>query len=282
MSRAAAARHGLSGRGVTGDPGEPDVVVLADPAATGAAAAERIAAAASKAVARRGRADVATTGGSTPAAVYRALAAEPLRSAVPWADLHLWFGDDRFVARHHADSNVGPVDAVLFGRDGGPGSPLPHPNVHPWPVDAVLAAGGTAADCAAAYADQMRATLPIDAAGRPVFDVVLVGIGPDGHLLSVFPSSPAFDAMGWTLAVPAPSHVGPHVARVTCTPLVLDAAPVLLAIAHGAAKADVVARILGGPREERSLPAQRARRAGATWLLDAAAAAGLGGRGARG
>jgi 6-phosphogluconolactonase len=280
MSRAAGVGAGLAGRGVPGDPGEPDVLVLADPAATGAAAAERIAAAAREAVPRRGRADVATTGGSTPAAVYRALAAEPLRSVVPWAELHLWFGDDRFVARHHADSNVGPVDAVLFGHDGGPGSPLPRRNVHPWPVDAVLAAGGTAADCAAAYADEIRAALPIDAAGRPVFDVALVGIGPDGHLLSVFPGSPAFEAPGWTLAVPAPSHVGPHVARVTCTPVVLDAARALLAIAHGAAKADVVARILQGRRDERSLPAQRARRAGAAWLLDEAAAAGLRGRGA--
>jgi 6-phosphogluconolactonase len=258
-----------------GDPGGPEVVVLPGPAEVGVAAAERIVEAVVPAIERRGRADVATTGGSTPAAIYRALVSDDLRGLVPWASLHLWFGDDRFVARHHTDSNVGPVDAILFGRDGGPGSPLPHANVHPWPVDATLAAGGTAADCAAAYEAEMRATLAADAAGRPRFDVVLVGIGPDGHLLSVFPGSRAFDAPGWTAAVPAPSHVGPHVDRVTCTPGVLDAAGSLIVVAHGAAKARIVARILAGPRDERALPAQRARRAGATWLLDTAAAAGL-------
>ncbi|MCU0504430.1 MAG: 6-phosphogluconolactonase [Chloroflexi bacterium] len=257
-------------------PGEPEVVVLPGAEAAGRAAAELLAAAARDAVARRGRADVATTGGSTPAAVYRALVSDQLRALVPWDALHLWFGDDRFVARHHTDSNVGPVDAVLFGRDGGPGSPLPHANVHPWPVDATLAAGGSAEDCAAAYAAEMGEAVPTDAEGRPAFDVVLVGIGPDGHVLSIFPGSRAFEAWGWTVAIPPPSHVGPHVARVTCTPAVLDAAGTLIAIAHGAAKADVVARILGGPRDERALPAQRARRAGATFVLDAPAAGGLG------
>jgi 6-phosphogluconolactonase len=260
------------------DPGEPEVLVLRDPAATGLAAAERIATAARDAVARRGRADMATTGGSTPTAIYRALVSDALRPRVPWAALHLWFGDDRFVARHHTDSNVGPVDAVLFGRDGGPGSSLPRANVHPWPVAATLEEGGTAADCAAAYEAEMRASLAVDRAGRPIFDVVLVGIGPDGHLLSVFPGSRAFDAPGWTVEIPAPLHVGPHVVRVTCTPRILDAAETLLAVAHGATKAAVVARILGGPRDERALPAQRARRAGATWLLDEAAAAGLSAR----
>jgi 6-phosphogluconolactonase len=260
------------------DPGEPEVLVLRDPAATGLAAAERITTAARDAVTRRGRADVATTGGSTPSAIYRALVSDALRGCVPWAALHLWFGDDRFVARHHADSNVGPVDAVLLGRDGGVGSPLPHANVHPWPVGATLEAGGTAADCAAAYEAEMRAVLAVDGAGRPVFDLVLVGIGPDGHLLSVFPGSRAFDAPGWTAAIPAPSHVGPHLDRVTCTPEILDGARTLLAVAHGATKAGVVARILDGPRDERALPAQRARRTGATWLLDEAAAAGLSAR----
>jgi 6-phosphogluconolactonase len=256
--------------------GEPEVRVLPDAAEAGRAAAAIVVAAVADAVARRGRADVATTGGSTPVAIYRALVSEPLRGRVPWAALHLWFGDDRFVPRHHTDSNVGPVDAVLFGREGGPGSPLPHAHVHPWPVDATLAAGGSAADCAAAYADAMRTALRTDAAGRPVFDAVLVGVGPDGHVLSVFPGSGALDDRGWTAAIPAPSHVGPHVARVTCTAVVLDAAEALVAVAHGSAKADIVARILRGPRDERALPAQRARRAGATWILDAAAARGLG------
>lgn len=256
-------------------PGEPEVAVLSDAEAVGAEAAGRIVAAVRDAADRRGRADVATTGGSTPAAIYRALVAEPLRGRVPWTALHLWFGDDRYVPRHHADSNLVPVDAILLGRADGPGSPLPPANVHPWPVEATALAGGDAAACAEAYGAEMRGAIPADAAGRPVFDVVLVGIGPDGHLLSVFPGSVAFDAPGWTIAIPAPTHIGPHVERVTCTPGLLDATPVLIAVAFGRSKAGVLARILDGPRDERALPAQRARRAGATWILDTAAAAEL-------
>jgi 6-phosphogluconolactonase len=257
------------------DRGEPEIVVLADPGAVNREVARRIAAAARRAVGARGRADVATTGGSTPAGIYRALAGAPFDDETPWDRLHVWFGDDRFVPRTHRDSNVGPVDAVLHGGDGGRGSPLPAANVHPWPVEATLEAGGDAAVCAVAYAVEMRRAVPADAAGRPVFDAIVVGVGPDGHVLSVFPGSAAFDAAGWTAAVPAPTHIGPHVERVTCTPLVLAATPVLLAVAHGRSKAEAVARILAGPRDVRALPGQLARRAGATWLLDEAAAADL-------
>ncbi len=255
--------------------GEPEVVVLADATAVCQEAARRIVAAARAAVVARGRADVATTGGSTPGGIYRALAATPLRDEMPWERLRLWFGDDRFVPRVHRDSNLVPVDAVLLGGDGGGGTPLRHANVHPWPVDATLAAGGDAHACATAYETEMRRAIAADDADRPVFDAIVVGIGPDGHLLSVFPNSAAFDAPGWTAAVAAPTHIGPHVERVTCTPRVLDATPVLLAVVHGAPKAEVVARILAGPLDERALPGQCARRAGAAWLIDEAAAASL-------
>ena len=258
-----------------GTGGEPEVVVLPDAAAVCAEAARRIVAAARAADEARGRADIATTGGSTPGGIYRALARSPLRDEMPWDRLHLWFGDDRFVPRHHRDSNLIPVDAVLFGGDGGGGTPLPHQNVHPWPVEQTVAAGGDARACATVYEAELRLAIPADDADRPIFDAVVVGIGPDGHLLSVFPGSAAFDAPGWTTAVAAPTHIGPHVERVTCTPRALDATPVLLAVALGAPKAEVVARILAGPRDERTLPGQVARRAGAAWLIDEAAAASL-------
>ncbi len=255
--------------------GEPEVVVVPDAAAAGVEAATRLAALVADAVRRRGRADIATLGGSTPVGIYRAMVAEPLRSAIPWESLHVWFGDDRFVARGHADSNVAHVDAILRGGRHRSGSPLPGTNIHPWPVDLVVRAGGRAGECAAAYAYQLRAALPEDAVGRPVFDAVLVGVGPDGHLLSIFPGSPALDAPGWTAAVPAPTHMAPHVPRVTCTPAALDGAAALLVVAHGAAKAAVLARVLEGPRDVRALPAQLARRAGATWIVDVEAAARL-------
>jgi len=256
------------------DPGEPELVVLPDPAGCTSEAATRLVAAIEAAVARRGRADVATTGGSTPAGVYAALAAPPLRARVPWDLLHAWFGDDRFVPRGHPDSNVTVLDALLVaGR--APDGPLPASNVHPFPVDTTLAAGDDPSACARRYADEVRSALPADGAGRPVFDAVLVGIGPDGHLLSVFPGSALPVGRDLAAAVPAPVHVGPHVVRVTLHPAVLDATPALLAVAFGASKAPVLARILDGPRDLERLPAQRARRAGATWILDREAATDL-------
>ena len=266
------------GRGVPELPGEPEILVEATPAAAAALAAGRLVAAVTAAVAARGRADIATTGGSTCPELYRALLARPLRDSIPWESLHFWFGDDRFVPRADPDSNLSAVDAVLLAGDAAAGldpAPLPLANLHPIPVDATLAAGGGPAAAAAAYEAALRAALPADAAGRPVFDAIIIGIGPDGHVLSVFPGSAGFDSSAWVVPVPAPSHVRPHVARVSLTPGALDATPTLLPVAFGAAKAAIIAAVLAGPRDERRLPAQRARRAGATWVLDAAAAASL-------
>ena len=243
------------------DPGEPEVLIGSTPAGAAALAAERLAAAIAAAIVRRGRADIAVTGGSTAPALYRALLARPLRDGIAWDRLHLWFGDDRFVPRRDPDSNLTAVDTVLLAGDQATGldpAPLPPGNVHPVPVDATLAAGGGPAEAAVAY----------EAA-------IVVGIGPDGHLLSIFPGSAAFDAPGWVVPVPSPTHVEPHRARVSLTPGALDATGALLPIAFGPPKATILAEILDGPRDERRLPAQRARRSGATWVLDAAAAGNL-------
>lgn len=265
------------------DPGEPTIVVRPDAATTAAAVAETITSALVAAAARRGRADFASTGGSVPAAVYRALLAEPLRSRVPWDAVHIWVGDDRFVPRCDPASNMWPIDRVLLGSDprtGSHGAPLHPTQVHPWPTDAALAAAESPATCARRFEHTLRAQLATDVTGRPVFDAVLVGVGRDGHLLSVFPWSAGFDAPGWTTWAPAPAHIEPPIDRVTLTPVMLDAAPCLVVAVCGAGQARIIAELLGGSHaasseSERRLPALRARRAGATWMLDAAAAAGL-------
>jgi len=267
-------------------PAEPVILVRPDPAAAAAAVAEILAHALAAGATRRGRADFASTGGSTPAAVYRALLAEPLRSRVPWDILHVWLGDDRFVRRGHPDCNMGAIDRVLLAGDARRGlapAPLDPARVHPWPTDDAIAAGEGPAVCAERFEAILRSELAVDDAGRPVFDALLVGVGPDGHLLSVFPASDAWDVPGWTTWAPAPAHIGPHLDRVTLTPAALDATPSLVVAAFGAGKAAIVEDLLGPshadpaarPRAERRLPALRARRAGATWVLDAAAAAGL-------
>ena len=251
--------------------GEPEIVVFRDAQAVAVAAAERIALAAVAAVGRRGRADIASTGGSTPAGIYFALTAPPLISRVPWDALHVWLGDDRFVPRSDEHSNMRSIDHGLLGGGGRP-APLPPANAHPWPIKAALhVAGGPLAgpaSCAAAHEVEMRAVLPVDAQGRPAFDLVLIGVGGDAHVMSLFPDSPALDAPGWTAGVAAPVHVAPRVPRVTCTPSVLVGTPSLLVVVTGASKAAMVARVLGAERDVHAMPAQLARRAGATWLLD--------------
>jgi 6-phosphogluconolactonase len=251
---------------------EPRIVTVADPEATGPAAAERIAEALSRGVAARGRADLCTTGGSTPGRIYRALAHEPWRDRVPWTWTHVWWGDERFVPREHELSNVKPLDDALL-RDGA--APLQRGNIHPFPVARTLAAGEDEAWCAAELAGELAGSPVATDRGWPVFDLVLLGVGPDGHILSVFPGSAAFRSDRWALAVPAPHHVEPHVPRVTLNPAVVTVAREVLAVVTGEGKGDIVRRILTGPLDPESLPAQLARHERATWILDEAAAAGL-------
>src|SRR6476659_7681295 len=120
---------------------EPEILVFPDQAAGAIEAAGRVAASLADAVGTRGRADWATTGGSTPVAIYRRLAARPLVNAVPWADVHVWWGDDRYVPRDHPLSNVKPFDDVLLdfsnaeeGTEiaGYERVPLPAENIHPF------------------------------------------------------------------------------------------------------------------------------------------------------
>jgi 6-phosphogluconolactonase len=251
---------------------QPTLIVVPDAAAAGPAAAELIADILSRASAARGRVDVSTTGGSTPAAIYRALAAPPLRDRVPWEQTQVWWGDDRFVPREHELSNVKPLDDVLLQNGA---APLPRTNLHPFPVARTLAAGEDEAWCAAELATELRAAPLATDGGWPVFDLVLLGVGPDGHILSVFPGSTALHSSAWAVAVPAPRHVEPMVPRLTLNPAIVTVAREVLVVALGAAKADVVREILNGPLDVARLPAQVARRDRATWILDEPAAGGL-------
>ncbi|MGZ3631060.1 MAG: 6-phosphogluconolactonase [Candidatus Limnocylindrales bacterium] len=274
---------------------EPHVAVLAGAEALAAAAAERVAATLRDSVARRGLAHLALTGGSTAPSLYRRLASSPLREAVPWRQVHLWWGDERYVPRDHPDSNAGVAEATLLGaaaltgeaHDGSagtdveaglrPGVLVPVEHVHPWPVERAMGDARGPDWAAAEYAAELVRALPLDAGGRPIFDLLLLGVGQDGHILSVFPGSAAFlEGAPLALAVPAPEHVRPHVPRLTLAPGIVGAARAILVMAVGEAKAEVLRAVLTGPREDVArLPARAARLASATWLLDAAAAAAL-------
>jgi 6-phosphogluconolactonase len=263
---------------------EPEISIVGDAEEAGATAAARIAAVLAQSVGERGRADWATTGGSAAVLTYRHLVAAH-RDAVPWAAVQVWWGDDRYVPRDHPLSNVKPFDDILLdigateeGVAGGRSTaaiPLPIENLHPFRAGEAIAGLRGPSWCAEALAAELRAAgLTIDR-GWPVFDLILLGIGPDGHLLSVFPGSPAFDSSELALAVPAPTHVDPKVERVTLNPAVIGVARHVLVVASGAAKAAALADIFGDEHDPRRWPGQLARRGGATWVVDAAAATGL-------
>jgi 6-phosphogluconolactonase len=255
--------------------GEPELVVAADPDAVAVAAADRISAALVAAVDRRGRADFCTTGGSTPVPIYRLLARSPLCDSIPWSQIHVWWGDDRFVPRGSPESNVTSLDTALLGGEGGEaGAPLPPANIHPVPVAQALSGLHDRTWCAARYADRMAQILPIGDGNWPVFDLILVGVGDDGHVLSCFPDSPAFRSLAWVMGVPAPTHLEPHLDRVTINPRMLEASPVLV-VTSGSRKADALGHVFGEIRDNRRWPVQRTRRTGAVWIVDEAAAVGI-------
>jgi 6-phosphogluconolactonase len=257
----------------TPNQGEPELVVAADSDGATLEAAERIAAALVAAVERRGRADFCTTGGSTPIPIYRLLSQSPLCDRIPWQRVHFWWGDDRYVPRGHPESCVASFDDVLLGggEDNPGGAPLPTSNVHPFPTDRAIADYHDNGWCAGQYAEEMARYLPLSVGNWPVFDLILVGVGDDGHVLSVFPDSPALARMEWALGIPAPSHIGPHLPRMTVNPRLLEAAPVLV-VTWGEKKAEALGHVFGDVRDDRRWPVQRTRRPGAAWIVDEAAA----------
>src|SRR5690349_6657579 len=201
----------------------PAVEVVASPADGAALAAERIARALRTAVEARGRADWATSGGTTPVGIYQHLSAKPLVDEIPWGNVHVWWGDDRYVPRDHPASNVKAFDEIMLGASDDEegtagdraGRVIPLDNVHPFPTGEAIGATRGAAWAATVFAAELRAA-PLDRIdGWPVFDLIIVGVGPDGHVLSVFPGSPALGSDELALAIPAPTHIEPHLERVT-------------------------------------------------------------------
>lgn len=262
----------------------PEILVVPDAETAATSAAETIADALRSAVAERGRADWATTGGSTPAGIYQAMLSPRLRDVIPWEVIHTWWGDDRFVPGDHPLSNVRPFDDILLEAGGWESVHsddhrnrvrIPIANIHPFRTGEALGVGQEAATCAAELAAELReAGLP-EVDGWPAFDLILLGLGSDGHILSVFPGSAAFDSTRWALAIPAPTHIEPHVERVTLNPAVVRVARRIVVVAHGAGKAEVIGRIFGPDGDPNALPAKLALRDGSTWILDEAAAAHL-------
>ena len=260
--------------------GSPELLITADVAESDDVGAELVATILSEAVAARGRADWVLTGGASPTGLYRRFMDRPTRAPMPWSQLDVWWGDDRYVPRDHPLSNAKAFDDILLGigaaeegTAGGPaGVPIPIDQIHPWPTGESIGAATGPEGCAAAFAEELRIEGPALVDGYPSFDLMMVGCGPDGHILSVFPGSTALASSALTMAIPAPTHIEPHVARVTLNPAVVGVARRVIVFAMGDGKAESIGHIFGPVYDPARWPAQLALRAGATWIVDKAAA----------
>ncbi|MDA8199141.1 MAG: 6-phosphogluconolactonase [Thermaerobacter sp.] len=202
------------------------------------------------------RVSVALSGGSTPLEMFSRLGAPDMVRQWPWEQLVLFWGDERPVPPDHPDSNYGAARERWLDR-----VPLPARQIHPWPTELAPEAA----------ARQYAATLTAAMGPEPVFDLVWLGVGPEGHTASLFPGSPAL----WTTALTAAPYVAAKdTVRLTLTPRVFNLSRRVVFLARGEDKREIVQRAFSEPDAE--LPVQAIQPAADPWwILDRAAAAGL-------
>lgn len=228
----------------------PSAAALAD------AAAARFVAAAGDAIASHGQFIVALAGGSTPRDTYLRLGQEDLVSKVLWSRVQILWGDERCVPPQNVESNYRMARETLLDR-----VPVPAANVHR------IHGEDDPGTAAAAYEATLRAL--------PRIDLVLLGLGEDGHTASLFPGGTAVhEQTRWVVAARATAA---SMWRITLTPAVINAAAEVLFLVSGGAKANILRRVLEGPRRPQELPAQAIApsKGRLRWYVDAAAAADL-------
>jgi 6-phosphogluconolactonase len=230
--------------------------VLPDADAVAAATADRLVAAGRNAIRRRGRFILALSGGSTPLAVCPLLVVPPRVRMLDWSKVEFFFGDERAVPPDDPESNYNTARLAML--DYLPGVRMEQ--VHRMPCDLDDLAAG-----ARLYERELRRVIGGDP--YPIFDLMWLGMGPDGHTASLFPGSAGLQERDrWVVSHYAP---GPHAWRMTLTFPVLNAAREVMFVVTGAEKAGAFTRIRAGSRE---LPAGRVNARRTLWLVDAAAA----------
>ena len=217
---------------------------------------------AQEAVAKHGRFTIALSGGGTPAGIYQLWSERPYRDQMPWQHTHLFWGDERLVPPDDPGSNYKQVADLLL-----PLVPIPPENVHRAKGEWGMATAVTD------YTTQLQ---PFAQDGQPpVLDVVLLGMGNDGHTASLFPGSPV-QQPDWVIGVTA-QYNGRPAQRISLTPTVINQARHVIFLVTGRNKAATLQKVLYGPHQPDLLPAQRIQPAHGTliWLLDTAVAQNL-------
>jgi 6-phosphogluconolactonase len=235
-------------------PRETRIETVADPADLAQRAAEWIA---GVAAANPGRIAVALSGGSTPRPLYRLLTEPPWRARLPWDRIHWFWGDERFVPPDHPDSNYRMAREAMLAL-----APVPAANIHPVPTE------GDPAAAARTYQETLQSFYggeTLDPA-RPLFDIQLLGLGPDGHTASLFPGTAVLDEnRRWVAEVVGAK---PEI-RITLTYPVLESSRHTAFLVAGADKRAALTGALAGDRD---LPAARLAPAGElVWFVDKAA-----------
>jgi len=226
------------------------------------AVARRFAEMARACVSERGSFSVALAGGTTPKRVYELLADEELRGEIPWEGVHVFFGDERCVPPDHADSNYRMAHEALLSR-----VPVPEKNIHRMRGEGDSAAG------ARLYEDELRAFF--SDAEWPRFDLVMLGMGDDGHTASLFPGTTALEEQrAWVVANWVEKF---ETWRVTLTAPAINHARHVFFVVTGAGKAARLAEILKGERDPSRLPSQLIEPEDGMleWFIDRDAAADL-------
>ncbi|MEJ7901995.1 MAG: 6-phosphogluconolactonase [Thermomicrobiales bacterium] len=240
-----------------------NVVVVADSDALANMAANLFLTSTEEATAAGHRALIALSGGSAPKKMGELLGVAPLIERVPWNNLDIFWGDERWVPLADPDSNAGEamrgyLDAAPIGKD----------HIHPFATE-----GLAAEDSAAAMEEVMRGLQ--SGTNVPVFDLVLLGMGDDGHTASLFPATAAIHETDRLVISHEVKKL--NATRLTFTPPLINTALKVAFLVGGEGKADMLARVLEGPIDIDAMPSQAIRpdNTHLTWIVDEAAAAKL-------
>jgi 6-phosphogluconolactonase len=241
---------------------EREIRILADGAAIAKRAAKEFIQAAAAAVREKGAFNVVLAGGSTPKALYSLLATDAsLRSQAPWDKIHLFFGDERHVGPGHPDSNFRMATEAMISRV-------------PLTKEQVVRIKGEypdAEEAAREYEQALQSRFNLKAGEYPRFDLLLAGMGNEGHTLSLFPGTKALHADG---RIVVRNWVGKlYTDRITLTAPAASNAALIIFMVTGADKAPALKAVLEGPYEPEQLPAQLLQPINGRllWLVDAAA-----------
>jgi 6-phosphogluconolactonase len=241
---------------------EREIRILNDGAAIAKRAAQEFVESATSAVREKGSFNVALAGGSTPKALYGLLVTDAaLRSQVPWDKMHLFFGDERHVAPDHCDSNFRMATEAMISQ-----SPL-----KPEQVTRIKGEYPATERAALEYEKALREYFKLKDGEYPRFDLLLVGMGSEGHTLSLFPGTKALHAEGRAVVR---NWVGKlYTERITLTAPAASNAARILFMVTGADKALALKAVLEGPYEPEQLPAQllQPKNGKLLWLVDTAA-----------